>query len=122
MATRDLRSYFQVKSKTPTNTTPDLVRVLQNITPADADAVNKELKTVTSVKKRGKYASNIPPLVKVEVGKYALSNGTKAALKRFSSKYPSMNSSELLLITGRKNSERPGDKRRQLHQQNWKTQ
>ena len=89
MATRDLRSYFQVKSKAPTNTTPDLVRVSQNITPADADAVNKELKAVTSVKKRGKYASNIPPRVKVEVArKYALSNGTKPALKRFSSKYP----------------------------------
>ena len=51
MATRDLHSYFQVKSKVPTNTTPDLVRVSQNITPADADAVNKELKAVTSVKK-----------------------------------------------------------------------
>ena len=60
----------------------------QNITPADADAVNKALKAVTSVKKGGKYASNIPSRVKVEVGKYALSNGAKAALKRFSSKYP----------------------------------
>ena len=79
MATRDLHSYFQVKSKALTNTTPDLVRVSQNIIPADADAVNKELKAVTS---------NIPPRVKVEVGKYALINGTKAALKCFSSKYP----------------------------------
>ena len=41
MATRDLRSYFHVKSKAPTNTTPDLVRVSQIITPADADAVKK---------------------------------------------------------------------------------
>ena len=64
------------------------MRVSQNITPADPDAVNKELKVVTSVKKRRKYASNIPPRVKVEVGKYALYNGTEAALKRFSSKYP----------------------------------
>ena len=88
MATRDLRSYFQVKSKAPTNTTPDLVRVFQYITPADADSVNKEVKAVTSVKKRGQYASNILPRVKVEVRKHALSNGTKAALKRFSSKYP----------------------------------
>ena len=88
MATRDLRSYFQLKSKAPTNTTPDLLRVSQNITPADADAASKVVKAVTSVKERGKYASNIPPRVKVEVAKYALSNGTKAALKRFSSKYP----------------------------------
>ena len=60
----------------------------QNITPADADTVNKGLNAVTSVKKRGKYTSNIPPRVKIEVGKYTLSNGTKAALKHFSSKYP----------------------------------
>ena len=52
MATPDLRSYFQVKSKAPPNTIPDLTRVSQNITPADADAVNKELKAVTSVKKK----------------------------------------------------------------------
>ena len=77
-----------MKSKAPTNTTPHLVRVSQNIIPADADAVNKELKAVTSVQKRGKYASKIPPRVKVEVGKYALSNDTKAALKCFSLKYP----------------------------------
>ena len=88
MATRDLCSYFHVKSKAPTNTTLGLVRVSQYITPADVDAVNKELKAVTSVKKRRKYGSNISPRVKVEVGKYALSNSTKAALKRFSLKYP----------------------------------
>ena len=76
-----------MKSKAPTNTTPDLVRVSQNITPADSDAVNKKMKAVTSVKKKGKYASNIRPRVKVEVGKYVLSNGMKAALKCFSSKY-----------------------------------
>ena len=64
------------------------MRVSQNITPADADAVNKELKAVTSIKKRGKHASNIPLRVKFEVGKYALINGMKAALKLFSSKYP----------------------------------
>ena len=52
MVSRVLRSYFQVKSKAPTNATPDLVRVSQNITPVDADPVNKELKAVTSVKKR----------------------------------------------------------------------
>ena len=49
MVTRDLRSYFQGKSKVPTNSC--LVRVSQNITPADAEAVNKQLKAVTSIKK-----------------------------------------------------------------------
>ena len=60
MAARDLHSYFQVKSKAPTNTTPDLVRVSQNITAADADAVNKEVKAVTSVKKKRKVCIEHP--------------------------------------------------------------
>ena len=70
MATRDLRSYFQVKSKAPTNTTPDLVRVSQNITLKGTESCNLS-------QKRGKYASNIPPHVKVEIGKYALCNAMK---------------------------------------------
>ena len=123
MATRDLRSYFQVKSNAPTNTTPELMRVSQNIIPADADAVNKELKAVISIKKRGKYASNIPPRVKVEVGKYALSNSMKAALKRFSSKYRQYEFKQVTINNWKKkNYQRPGVRGRQLYQQNWKTQ
>ena len=94
--TRDLRSYFSAKAKennketrsVKVNLTPELVQTLEHVTSADAAAVNTELKTASSIQRRGKYVLNIPPRIKAEVGKYALSYGTQAARKSFSSKYP----------------------------------
>ena len=64
------------------------IKKLEVLKDADAAAVNTELKTASSIQRRGKYVLNIPPGIKAEVGKYALCYGTQAARKRLSSKYP----------------------------------
>lgn len=81
MATRDLRMYFSLKqNKTikklktlKINLTSDLVKSSEDVTLADAEAVGKELKSVTSNNKRGKYELNISSRMRAEVEKYAKS-------------------------------------------------
>ena len=63
------------------------MKSLENISLADAEAVNGELKGEISIQKRGKFTLNIPSRITVEFGKCALCNGTQTAKKRFSSKY-----------------------------------
>ena len=66
MATRDLRSYFSEKAKennketrsVKVNLTPELVQTSEHVTSADAAAVNTELKTASSIQRRGKYVLN----------------------------------------------------------------
>ena len=56
MAIRDVRSYFSLEGKEnntdaqslKVNSTPDLVKSSEHVIIADAEAVNKELKTSTS--------------------------------------------------------------------------
>ena len=96
MATRDLSSYFTSVSKDKKashgsyTSIPQLVKATGNVTAADASAVNAELESF-SKKKEGQgasYNTNIPSHIKEEVGKYAHTYGTQAAIKRFKSKYP----------------------------------
>ena len=63
------------------------MKSLENISLADAEAVNGELKGEISIQKRGKFTLNIPSRITAEFGKCALCNGTQTAKKRFSSKY-----------------------------------
>ena len=60
----------------------------EQVTLADAEAVNRELKDAAPIQKRGKFTLNIPSRIKTEVGKCALCNSTQTAKKGFSSKYP----------------------------------
>ena len=55
-----------------------------------ASAVNAELESFSKKKERqgSSYNTNIPSRIKEEVGKYAHTYGTQAAIKRFKSKYP----------------------------------
>ena len=96
MATRDLRSYFTSVSKDKKAShgscasIPRLVKATGNVTAADASAVNAELESFSKKKERqgSPYNTNIPSRIKEEVGKYAHTYGTQAAIKRFKSKYP----------------------------------
>ena len=96
MATRDLRSYFTSVSKDKKashgscTSIPRLVKATGNVTVADASAVNAELESFSKKKERqgSSYNTNIPSRIKEEVGKYAHTYGTQAAIKRFKSKYP----------------------------------
>ena len=95
MAARDLRSYFTSVSKDKKashgscTSIPRLVKATGNVTAADASAVNAELESFSKKKERqgSSYNTNIPR-IKEEVGKYARTYGTQAAIKRFKSKYP----------------------------------
>ena len=96
MATRDLRSYFTSVSKDKKashgtcTSIPRLVKATGNVTAADASAVNAELESFSKKKERqgSSYNTNIPSRIKEEVGKYAHTYRTQAAIKRFKSKYP----------------------------------
>ena len=96
MATRDLRSYFTSVSKDKKGShgsctsIPQLVKATGNVPAADASAVNAELESFSKKKERqgSSYNTNIPSRIKEEVGKYAHTYGTQAAIKRFKSKYP----------------------------------
>ena len=96
MATRDLRSYFTSLSKDKKashgscTSIPQLVKTTGNVTAADASAVNAELESFSKKKERqgSSYNTNIPSRIKEEVGKYAHTYGTQAAIKHFKSKYP----------------------------------
>ena len=96
MATRDLRSYFTGVSKDKKashgscTSIPRLVKATGNVTAADASAVNAELESFSKKNERqgSPYNTNIPSRIKEEVGKYAHTYGTQAAIKRFKSKYP----------------------------------
>ena len=88
MATRDLRSYFTSVSKDKKayhgscTSIPQLVKTTGNITAADASAVNAEMETFGKKKERqgSSYNTNIPSRIKEEVGKYAHTYGTQAAI------------------------------------------
>ena len=98
MATRDLRSYFTSVNKDKKashgscTSIPRLVKATGNVTAADTSAVNAELESFSKKKERqgSSYNTNIPSRIKEEVGKYAHTYGTQAAIKRFKSKskYP----------------------------------
>ena len=96
MATRDLRSYFTSVSKDKKvshgscTSISRLVKATGNVTAADASAVNPELESFSKKKERqgSSYNTNIPSRIKEEVGKYAHTHGTQAAIKHFKSKYP----------------------------------
>ena len=96
MATKDLRSYFTSVSKDKKashgscTSIPRLAKATGNVTAADASAVNAELESFSKKKERqgSSYNTNIPSRIKEEVGKYAHTYGTQAAIKRFKSKYP----------------------------------
>ena len=60
----------------------------EHVSLADAEVVNRELKGEVSIQKRGKFALHTPSRLTAEVGKFALCNGTQAAKKRISLKYP----------------------------------
>ena len=91
MATRDLRSYFTSVSKDKKashgscTSIPRLVKATGNVTAADASAVNTELESFSKKKERqgSSYNTNIPSRIKEEVGKYAHTYRTQAAIKRF---------------------------------------
>ena len=96
MATKDLRSYFTSVSKDKKAShgsctiIPRLVKATGIVTAADASAVNAELESFSKKKEHqgSSYNTNIPYRIKEEVGKYAHTYGTQAAIKRFKSKYP----------------------------------
>ena len=96
MATRDLGSYFTSVSKDKKAShgsctiIPRLVKATGNVTAADASAVNAELESFSKKKERqgSSHNTNIPSCIKEEVGKYAHTYRTQAAIKRFKSKYP----------------------------------
>ena len=96
MAARDLPSYFTSVSKDKKashgscTSIPRLVKATGNVTAADASAVNAELESFSEKKERqgSSYNTNIPSRIKEEVGKYAHTYGTQAAIKHFKSKYP----------------------------------
>ena len=96
MATRDLRSYFTSVSKDKKashgscTSISRLVKTTANVTAADGSAVNAELESFSKKKEcqGSSYNTNIPSRIKEEVGKYAHTYGTQAAIERFKSKYP----------------------------------
>ena len=81
MATRHLRSYLFWGAK---------VKAAGNVTAANASVVNAELESLRNKKGRrgSSYSTNIPSRVKEEVGKYACSCGTQAAINCLKPKYP----------------------------------
>ena len=74
MTARGLHTYFSLKAKENNkeaqslkiNSTSDLVKSSEHVTLADAEAVNKELKSVTSIQKRRKYELNILSRMRAE--------------------------------------------------------
>ena len=89
MATKkDLRSYFNAAIKKKNNDTFSLPEVIASATnevsQAEVDMARTQIKKQVMNKKS--YQA-VPEKVKIEFGRYAALNGTKAALKRFSQIY-----------------------------------
>ena len=88
---RDLRSYFNVvsekkkKKDSAVSISEIIVSETSDVSQADVDMAREQVKK--QVMQRKSYQV-VPEKVKIEVGRYAALNGTKAALKRYSKIYP----------------------------------
>lgn len=81
--TRDIRNFF----KTSNNKIPPFVTSASgSLNQAEIHAISEEVKS--SVQTRKHYNTSVPERIKIEVGEYALINGTKSALEKFNTKYP----------------------------------
>ena len=81
--TRDIRNFF----KTSNNKIPPFVTSASgSLNQAETHAISEEVKS--SVQTRKHYNTSEPERIKIEVGEYALINGTKSALLKFNTKYP----------------------------------
>ena len=88
---KDLRSYFNVvsekkkKKDSAVSISEIIVSETSDVSHAEVDMAREQVKK--QVIQRKSYQV-VPEKVKIEVGRYAALNGTKAALKRYSKIYP----------------------------------
>ena len=67
MATKDLRSYFNVlKNNSDGKYLPEILATTVNVTSAEVTAIDAELNK--SIEPPKKYNANLPPRIKKEVG------------------------------------------------------
>ena len=88
---KDLRNYFATATKKTNGASGDkelpfLSSASGSVNQAEISIINKEMQS--SCKHRKHYNTFIPERIKIEVGEYALLNGTKSALAKFGRKYP----------------------------------
>ena len=88
---KDLRSYFNVvgekkkKKDSAVSISEIIITKTSDVSQAEVDMAREQVKK--QVMQRKSYQV-VPEKVKIEVGRYAALNGTKAALKRYSKIYP----------------------------------
>ena len=81
--TRDIRNFF----KTSNNKIPPFVTFASgSLNQAEIHEISKEVKS--SVQTRKHFSISVPERIKIEVGEYALINGTKSALEKINTKHP----------------------------------
>ena len=86
---RDLRSYFKAVGEKKKNAAVAIPEIIVSETKEASKAeVNMARQEVKNQAKLQKTYQTVPEKVKVEIGRYALLNGTQAAIKRFSKMYP----------------------------------
>ena len=86
---KDLRSYFNVVSEKKKDSAVSISEIIvsetSDVSQAEVDMAREQVKK--PVMQRKSYQV-VPEKVKIEVGRYAALNGTKATLKRYSKIYP----------------------------------
>lgn len=95
MNRRQFLAYFQSTKTSSTSAEDSDVTVTKYLKSATGHASSTELnlaetEILKSYQKKQVYQTNTPENVKKEVGEYALINGTQAAIRVFSKKYPSI--------------------------------
>ena len=88
---KDLRSYFNVVSEkkkekdSAVSISEIIVSETSDVSQAEVDMAREQVKKRVMQRKSYQF---VPEKVKIEVGRFAALNGTKAALKRYSKIYP----------------------------------